>query len=122
MKYLVIDDSKMARRMTIKSLQNIISQEFEVFEATNGQEAVELYNTHQPDLCFMDLTMPIMNGFEATQAICDADEHANIVVVSADIQEHAIEKAKNAGAIGFIKKPVNEDNLKTMLEKLDLLS
>lgn len=122
MKYLVIDDSKMARRMTIKSLQNIISQKFEVFEATNGKEAVELYKTHEPDLCFMDLTMPIMNGFEATQEICDFDEDANIVVVSADIQEHAVEKAKEAGAMGFIKKPVDADTLKNMLQGLDLLS
>ena len=122
MVYLVIDDSKMARRMTIKSLQNVISENFEVFEATNGQEAVDLYKEHNPDLCFMDLTMPVMNGFEATQAICDFDEDANIVVVSADIQEHAVEKAKEAGAIGFIKKPVDAQTLKSMLEGLDLLS
>ena len=122
MVYLVIDDSRMARRMTIKSLQNIISSEFEVFEATNGEEAVSLYKEHNPDLCFMDLTMPVMNGFEATQAICNFDQDANIVVVSADIQEHAVEKAKEAGAIGFIKKPVDSQTLKSMLEGLDLLS
>ena len=120
--YLVVDDSKMARKMTIKSLKSIISQEFEVYEAVNGKEAVELYQTHTPDLCFMDLTMPVMNGFEATQSICDFDEDANIVVVSADIQEHAVEKAKEAGAIGFIKKPVDPETLKSMLDGLDLLS
>ena len=119
--YLVIDDSKMARRMTIKSLQSIITQEFKVFEATNGEEAVNLYKEHNPDLCFMDLTMPIMNGFEATQNICDFDNDANIVVVSADIQEHAVDKAKEAGAIGFIKKPIDSDTLKSMLEGLGLL-
>ena len=122
MKYLVIDDSRMARRMTIKSLNDTISQTFEVFEATNGQEAVDLYKIHEPDLCFMDLTMPVMNGFEATKAICDFDENANILVVSADVQEHAIEKAKEAGAIGFIKKPVDAESLRTMLTRLDLLS
>lgn len=122
MTYLVVDDSKMARKMTIKSLQNVISQKFEVFEAINGEEAFALYQIHQPDLCFMDLTMPIMNGFEATQAICDFDEDANIIVVSADIQEHSVEKAKEAGAIGFIKKPVDSQILKSMLEGLDLLS
>jgi len=120
--YLVVDDSKMARKMTIKSLENIISQDFKVYEAVNGKEAVELYQIHKPDLCFMDLTMPIMNGFEATQSICDFDEDANIVVVSADIQEHAVEKAKEAGAIGFIKKPVDPETLKSMLNGLDLLS
>jgi len=120
--YLVVDDSKMARRMTIKSLQNVISKEFKILEALDGKEAVELYQQHNPDLCFMDLTMPIMNGFEATQAICDIDEDANIIVVSADIQEQAIEKAKEAGAIGFIKKPIDSQTLKSMLDGLDLLS
>ena len=107
--------------MTIKSLRNIITEDFDVFEATNGEEAVSLYKQHKPDLCFMDLTMPVMNGFDATQNICDYDNDANIVVVSADIQEHAVEKAKEAGAIGFIKKPIDADTLKSMLEGLGLL-
>jgi two-component system chemotaxis response regulator CheY len=121
MKYLVVDDSKMARKMTIKSLKNIINEELEILEASNGQEAVDLYKLHTPDLCFMDLTMPVMTGFEATQTICDLYEDANIIIVSADIQEHAIEMTKEAGAIGFIKKPIDPDNLKLMLEGLELL-
>lgn len=121
MKYLVIDDSKMARRMTIKSLGQVISGEFEVIQGSNGQEGLELYQLNKPDVCFMDLTMPIMNGFEATEAICNFDNDANIVVVSADIQENAIQKAKDAGAIGFIKKPVDEEILRNMLKGLELI-
>ncbi|WP_424688635.1 MAG: response regulator [Halarcobacter ebronensis] len=122
MKYLVVDDSKMARRMTIKSLKSLISEDDEVIQAENGQEAVELYKEHQPSLCLMDLTMPIMDGFEATQAIIKHDTNAKIIIVSADIQESSMEKSKQNGAKGFIKKPINQDNLESMLKKLGLIN
>jgi CheY-like chemotaxis protein len=121
MKYLVVDDSKMARRMTIKSLRKVISDEFEILEASDGKEAVELYKINKPYLCFMDLTMPILDGFEATSQICEYDANANIIVVSADVQEHAIEKAKESGALGFIKKPIDEKDVRLLLESLELL-
>jgi len=122
MKYLVVDDSKMARRMTIKSLKSLINEDDEVIQAENGQEAVELYKEHQPSLCLMDLTMPIMDGFEATQSIIKYDANAKIIIVSADIQESSMEKSKQNGAKGFIKKPINQDNLESMLKKLGLIN
>ncbi|NVJ52072.1 MAG: response regulator [Campylobacteraceae bacterium] len=122
MKYLVVDDSKMARKMTIKSLRNLIKEEDEIIQAANGQEAVELYKEHQPNLCLMDLTMPVMDGFEATQNIIKHDSSANIIIVSADIQEASMDKSKQNGAKGFIKKPINENNLESMLKKLGLIN
>ncbi|RXK06605.1 response regulator [Halarcobacter bivalviorum] len=121
MKYLVVDDSKMARKMTIKSLQSLINEDDEIIQAENGQEAVELYKEHQPNLCLMDLTMPIMDGFEATLNIRLFDNDAKIIIISADIQETSMEKSKQNGAIGFIKKPVNNANLEAMLKKLGLI-
>jgi CheY-like chemotaxis protein len=69
----------------------------------------------------MDLTMPVMDGFTAIEQICQYDKKAQIIVVSADIQELSMEKAKQNGAIGFIKKPVSGENLKSMLTTLGLL-
>lgn len=121
MKYLVVDDARLARRMTIKSLKQIYNNNLEVLEATNGQEAVELYNTHKPDICFMDLTMPVLDGFDATKMICSNDPEAQVIIVSADIQEQSVQKAREAGAIGFIKKPIDIENLENMLKDLDIL-
>lgn len=121
MKYLVVDDAKLARKMTIKSLKAVINKEFEIIEATNGKEAIEYYKMYNPEVCFMDLTMPEIDGFEATKEICELDPEAQIVIVSADIQEHSITKAQESGAMGFIKKPVDTNNLKSMLEELGLL-
>lgn len=73
------------------------------FEATNGQEAVDLYKTHKPNLVLMDLTMPVMDGFEALKRIKELESDANVVVISADIQKQAIDKALKLGAFNFIK-------------------
>lgn len=121
MKYLVVDDSKMARKMTIKNLKDIITQDIEILEAADGQDAVEQYKNHSPILCFMDLTMPIKDGFEATKEICEYDKSAKIIVITADIQELAMKKAKENGAIGFINKPIDQNKLKSMLSKLELI-
>jgi len=53
-----------------------------------------------------------MDGFEAIKEICTFDPNAKIIVISADIQELSMKKAKDNGAIGFIKKPISQDNLK----------
>lgn len=121
MKYLVCDDSKIARKMLIKLLDTLNNDLIKIFEASNGQEAVDLYNSQKIDLVFMDLTMPVMTGFEAIDIICKKDKNAKIIVISADIQESSMKKAKESGAIGFIKKPVNENTLKSVLEKLEIL-
>ena len=93
----------------------------EIIEAKNGKEAVEIYKDQSPDICFMDLTMPIMDGFEAVKQICEYDKDAKIIIVSADIQEASMKRAKENGAIGFIKKPISEENLATMLNKSGLI-
>jgi len=119
--YLIVDDSKIARKMTLKNLSLLTHEKVEIIEGQNGLEAIELYKTHHPIITFMDLTMPIMDGFEAIEEICKYDPKAKIIVISADIQELSMKKAKDAGAIGFIKKPVSQESLESMLTKLGLL-
>ena len=65
--------------------------------------------------------MPVLDGFQATLLIKQYDNNAKIIIVSADIQEGSMTKAKENGAMGFIKKPINFDNLKSMLDTLDLI-
>jgi len=119
--YLVVDDSRMARKMAVKNLSLLVGEDKNIREATNGLEAVTLYKEKKPIICLMDLTMPIMDGFEAIKEIRAFDKDAKIIVVSADIQEISMQKAKENGAIGFIKKPVGNQNLKNMLTKLGLI-
>jgi two-component system, chemotaxis family, chemotaxis protein CheY len=118
MKILVTDDSKMARKMVIKTLEESIDIAYEVYEATNGEEAVALYKELNPNIVFMDLTMPIMDGFTALEYIKNYDKSANIVVISADIQKQAIDKALLLGALNFIKKPIDATKMKQILSRV----
>jgi two-component system, chemotaxis family, chemotaxis protein CheY len=120
MKYLVVDDSKMARKMSSKVVNGVISESDEVLTAKNGLEALELYKENSPVLVFMDLTMPIMDGFEAIEKIKEFDSEAKIIVVSADVQKGAMQRAKDNGAMGFINKPIDETKVQAMLEQLGL--
>jgi len=119
--YLVVDDSRMARKMAVKNLTLVVGESAEINEAENGLEAVAIYKEKKPAICLMDLTMPVMDGFDAIKEICSFDPKAKIIVISADIQELSMKKAKENGAIGFIKKPVNQENLRSMLSTLGLV-
>ena len=115
MKYLVVDDSKLARLSLIKSLKTHIG-ESEVFQAVNGEEAVEIVKTEKPDIAFLDLTMPIMDGYEALPKMLEI--HPKLKVVSADIQEKAKTMVLGLGAKLHIKKPINVQKMQNILKIL----
>ena len=117
MKYLVIDDSKLARLSLIKSLKTHI-EDVVIFQATNGEEAVELCKTEKPDIAFLDLTMPIMDGYEALPLMLDVNPQLKVVVVSADVQEQAKTKVISLGAQLHIQKPINPAKMQEILEIL----
>lgn len=121
MKCLIIDDSKMARRMIIKALTALFGDDKEIIEACCGKEGIELYKEHKPDICFLDLTMPGLSGFVVTKSISEYDEDAKIVIISADIQETSIRRAREKGASGFVKKPINTSKLSDALNRLGML-
>lgn len=118
MKILIADDSKMARKIMMKTLNSVMLTENTIFEATNGLEALEAYKTHTPSIVFLDLTMPIMDGFETLAKIKEFDNNAKIVVVSADIQKTSMDKVRDLGASDFIKKPINSEKMQILLKKI----
>lgn len=121
MKILVTDDSKMARKMVIKTLRDVIGDNVEILEAQDGQEALNTYKEYLPKLVFMDLTMPIMDGFEALKKIKEFDKNAKVIIVSADIQKLSMEKASQLGAFNFIKKPIDLEKMQQILKRINEL-
>ncbi|QKE28560.1 two-component system response regulator [Arcobacter acticola] len=119
MKILVTDDSKMARKMVIKTLTENIEGDLEIFEAQNGQEALDLYKELSPKIVFLDLTMPIMDGFTALEKIKEFDKNAKVVVISADIQKLSMDRVLQLGAFNFVKKPIDSSKMKQIFEKLN---
>ena len=118
MKILVTDDSKIARKMVIKTLNEATQNQLEIFEAHNGQEALDLYKEKNPDLTFLDLTMPVMDGFEALEKIKEFDKNAKVIVLSADIQKMSVDRVLALGAFNFIKKPIDLEKTQQILKKI----
>jgi two-component system chemotaxis response regulator CheY len=102
MTILITDDAAFMRQRLKKLLEE---HGHTVVEATNGREAVALYSKVQPSVVLMDITMPELDGIEATKAIRAQDPDARIVIVSALGQQAMVLAAIQAGAKDFITKP-----------------
>ena len=112
-KILLVDDAAFMRKMIKDTLTK--NGYTEVFEAVDGADAVEKYAEIAPDLVFMDITMPNMDGLEALKAIRAKDGSANVVMCSAMGQESMVMDAVRSGAKDFIVKPFKPDRvLKTV--------
>jgi DNA-binding NarL/FixJ family response regulator len=82
-----------------------------VAEASNGDQAVAQYVTHQPDVTLMDLQLPGMNGIEAIRRIRQHDAAARIVVLTMYQGDEDIHRAFEAGAMGYLLKDTIPDDL-----------
>ncbi|MEI4768092.1 response regulator [Psychrobacillus sp. FJAT-51614] len=113
---LVVDDAVFMRATIKRMLEN---EQFEVIgEASNGNEAVELYRQLLPDVVTMDITMPGMTGIEAVKAIVTEYPDAKIVMVTALGQQKLIVEAIENGAKDFITKPFNPEQIIQVLQNV----
>lgn len=79
--------------------------------ASDGAEGVEMVGTLKPDVILMDISMPVMDGIEATRRISEAEPDANIVILTSFSDQKGILAALDAGAIGFLLKDAEPDEL-----------
>lgn len=105
---LVVDDRSENRKLLLKLLQPI---GFVLQEATNGREAIEIWQQWQPHLIWMDMRMPVMNGYEATQEIKSHLEGQATVIIALTASTLEEEKAVvlAAGCDDFVRKPFREE-------------
>ena len=93
-------------------------QRYLFHEAGDGLAGFELYKKIQPDVTFMDLTMPVMDGVKALEEIKKFDKHALVIVVTADIQTPTIAKVLDLGAFLVVKKPASKESIQDALAKV----
>ncbi|TNE74719.1 MAG: response regulator transcription factor [Bacteroidetes bacterium] len=111
-KTLVIDDERLARE-EMKSILKEFSEIEVIGEAQNGDEALELIKSTEPDLLFLDVNMPGMTGFELLKKL---DTIPNVIFVTA-YDEYAI-KAFEVNALDYLLKPIDIDRLNEAIGKL----
>lgn len=119
LKVLVVDDNKFPRKMLVRALPE--GPDYEVAEVSGGQEALDAIAAARPDLMFLDLTMPDMDGFGVLSRLKEAGITLDIIVVSADIQERAIQRVMDLGARAFLKKPVATEEISRVLGEIGIL-
>ncbi len=83
-----------------------------VGEAQNGAEALELIAPLEPDVVVMDLLMPVMDGISATRAIRAAFENVEVLALTSALEEHKVNGAIQAGAIGYLLKDAKADDIR----------
>ncbi len=117
---LVVEDNLDNRRILVYRLRRI--GEFEIIEASNGEEALQIVQTPPaPDLIFMDLKMPVMDGWEATKRIraLDAGRTIPIIALTAQAMAGDEQKALAAGCDDYLAKPIVDLNVvRTKMERL----
>jgi len=118
-KLTIADDSRMSRKSVMRALPE--EWDVEISEATNGKEALDCYNSDLAEVMFLDLTMPVMDGFEVLEYLHNIDAKTVVIVISADIQPYAQQKVRELGAVTFIKKPLDSAELKQVLHEVGLL-
>lgn len=116
---LICDDSNMARKQVVRALP--AGWEVDISFASNGREALEQIRTGKGEMVFLDLTMPVMDGYEVLETVKKEDLKAVIIVISGDIQPEAQARVKALGALDFIKKPINPEKLAETLNKFGLI-
>ena len=111
---IVIADDEAVIRMDLKEILQEAGHEI-VGETANGRRAVAIVRDVRPDLVIMDIKMPDMDGVEAARLIA-ADHLAPVLLLTAFDDEELIERAKDAGVLAYLVKPVEEKNLFPAIE------
>ncbi len=110
-KVLVVDDDE-----SIREIIKVMLKDYEIIEATNGYEAIRIYESMRPDLVLMDVSMPQMDGVEATKEILKIDPKAIIIGLTAFARSRGKEMLE-AGVKEVIEKPFTRRMLKGIIEK-----
>ncbi len=113
LKVLVVDDSLIIRKKVTKLVEKLGHEV--LYGAKNGQDAIDSYISNKADLITMDITMPDMDGITAVKEIMKIDANAKIIMVTSHGQEDMVIKSIQAGAVGYMLKPVTQDKLATAI-------
>jgi CheY-like chemotaxis protein len=104
---LIVEDTE----LNIDLLTQLLEDDYNLLVAKDGAEGVSMAQQNNPDLILMDISLPIMDGYQATRQIRTTMASTPIIGLSAHAMSGDADKAKEAGCNDYLTKPVNEDLL-----------
>lgn len=110
---LICDDSRFACKQLARSLPQ--DWDASISFAANGEEGLEIVRAGKAELLFLDLNMPVMDGYQVLEVIRKEDLPSMVIVVSGDIQPEAHQRVMSMGALAFIEKPVDPELVQNIL-------
>ena len=112
-KILIVDDEPHIRILLEQTLEELEDKGVELLTASNGEEALETIKSEKPELVFLDVMMPKMNGFEVCDAVKNQLQMLNvyIIMLTAKGQEFDKQKGKQVGSDLYITKPFDPDEV-----------
>jgi len=114
---IVIDDQAVVRQGFVSLINTVADMEV-IAEGTNGQQAIELYRQHRPDIMLIDLRMPVLSGVEAISAIRREFPSARMIVLTTYDGDEDIYRSLQAGALGYLLKDVFFEELEEAIRKV----
>lgn len=119
-KILIADDEALMRMLIEQTLEDLEERGVELLTAVNGEEALQVVRAEKPQLVFLDVMMPKMNGFEVCQAIKADPQTAgtHVVLLTAKGQDVDHQRGRQVGADVYMTKPFDPDELVRLAEKV----
>ena len=114
---IVVDDQAVVRQGFVSLINTVADMEV-IAEGTNGQQAIELYRQHKPDIMLIDLRMPVLSGVEAIAAIRREFPAARMIVLTTYDGDEDIYRSLQAGAQGYLLKDVFFEELEEAIRKV----
>ena len=108
---VLVADDHLILRLGLVTLVNGETDMTVIGEASSGQQVIEFFRQHRPDVTLMDLRMPGINGVEAIAAICAEDPDAKVIVLTIHKGDEAVYQALRAGARGYLLKDIATDDI-----------
>ncbi|UCS93073.1 response regulator [Echinicola marina] len=117
---LIAEDNQVNMILTKKLLHSFIPKAV-IMEAKNGKKVIDVYNENEVDIIFMDIQMPVLNGYEATEAIrkmeAKTGKHTPIIALTAGILNNERQKCLEAGLDDYTSKPMNKKDIGKILHQ-----
>ncbi len=112
-KILIVDDEEFIRLLIEQTLEELEDEGVELLMATNGQEALEIIQAEQPQLVFLDVMMPLMNGFDVCQTVKQDLGLSDIYIIMLTAKGQAFDRSRGeeVGADLYMTKPFDPDEL-----------